>query len=46
LDFAGWRVNYDSNLLAMANLVLVPPAPWISEQELPPFQAPFWKKSK
>jgi hypothetical protein len=28
LDFAGWRVNYDSLLLALARLTLAPEAPW------------------
>ena len=30
--FAGWRVNYDSNLLALANLTSAPPAPWSSDR--------------
>jgi hypothetical protein len=29
-DFAGWRVNYDSVLLALARITVAPPAPWIS----------------
>jgi hypothetical protein len=28
LDFAGWRVNYDSLLLSLAWLTLAPEAPW------------------
>jgi hypothetical protein len=32
LDFAGWRVNYDTVLLAMANIVAAPPAPWSSDR--------------
>ena len=39
-DFAGWRVNYDVTLLALARLTLAPPAPWSSpempEQRRPP----------
>jgi hypothetical protein len=31
-DFAGWRVNYDSLLLALANLTMAPPAPWTGER--------------
>jgi hypothetical protein len=32
LDFAGWRVNYDPVLLALADLTMAPPAPWSSDQ--------------
>ncbi len=39
-DFAGWRVNYDTTLLALARLTMAPPAPWSSpempEQRRPP----------
>ena len=31
-DFAGWRVNYDTVLLALANLTSAPPAPWSSDR--------------
>ena len=31
-DFAGWRVNYDSTLLALANLTSAPSAPWSSDR--------------
>jgi hypothetical protein len=31
-DFAGWRVNYDSVLLALAGLVMAPEAPWSSDR--------------
>ena len=31
-DFAGWRVNYDSLLLALARLTLAPPSPWTGER--------------
>ena len=31
-DFAGWRVNYDSVLLALAGLVMAPFAPWSSDR--------------
>jgi hypothetical protein len=31
-DFAGWRVNYDTVLLAIANIVSAPPAPWSSDR--------------
>jgi hypothetical protein len=29
--FAGWRVNYDSMLLALARLTMAPECPWISD---------------
>lgn len=31
-DFAGWRVNYDTVLLALANLTSAPPAMWSSDR--------------
>jgi hypothetical protein len=31
-DFAGWRVNYDRALLALANLTMAPYAPWTSDR--------------
>ncbi len=31
-DFAGWRVNYDAPLLALAELTMAPDAPWLSEK--------------
>lgn len=31
-DFAGWRVNYDSVLLALAALTIAPNAPWSSDR--------------
>lgn len=31
-DFAGWRVNYDAVLLALANLTTAPPAEWSSDR--------------
>ncbi len=30
-NFAGWRVNYDSVLVALSRLTMAPPAPWISD---------------
>ncbi|HLF00416.1 MAG TPA: hypothetical protein VI547_00420 [Anaerolineales bacterium] len=39
-DWAGWRVNYDTVLLALAKLTMAPPAPWsgpeMREQRRPP----------
>jgi hypothetical protein len=31
-DFAGWRVNYDGVMLALAAMVRAPYAPWISDR--------------
>jgi hypothetical protein len=33
-DFAGWRVNYDAVLLALAKLTMAPYAPWSSDRAL------------
>lgn len=32
LDFAGWRVNYDTVLLALCHLTMAPYAPWSSDR--------------
>jgi hypothetical protein len=32
-DFAGWRVNYDTVLRALAKLTMAPEAPWISDRK-------------
>jgi hypothetical protein len=34
-DFAGWRVNYDTVLLALARLTAAPYAPWSSDRSIP-----------
>jgi hypothetical protein len=33
-DFAGWRVNYDRVLLALAALTMAPYAPWSSDRSM------------
>ncbi len=33
-DFSGWRVNYDTVLLALAELTMAPVAPWSSDRIL------------
>jgi hypothetical protein len=38
-DFAGWRVNYDTVLLELASLLMVPAAPWSSDRS-PAFRRP------
>jgi hypothetical protein len=45
-DFAGWRVNYDAPLLALADLVLAPPAPWTGERSLNLQPIPFTRKRR
>ena len=34
LAYSGWRVNYDRVLLALAELVMAPEAPWSSDRKL------------
>ncbi|MBK8026215.1 MAG: hypothetical protein IPK19_33715 [Chloroflexi bacterium] len=34
-DYAGWRVNYDRPLLALAAMTMAPYAPWVSDRSLP-----------
>jgi hypothetical protein len=34
-DFVGWRVNYDTVLLALAAMTMAPYAPWISDRSRP-----------
>lgn len=34
-DFAGWRVNYDDILVALASLSMAPSAPWSSDRAIP-----------
>ena len=36
-DFVGWRVNYDTVLLALADLTMAPYTPWVSDRSwIPP----------
>jgi hypothetical protein len=35
LDFAGWRVNYDSVLGALLVLTMAPPASWMGSNDIP-----------
>jgi hypothetical protein len=44
-DFAGWRVNYDVVLRALAGLVLAPEAPWSSDRAIYGRQS-IWLSSK
>jgi hypothetical protein len=40
IDFAGWRVNYDSVLLQLAQMVMAPPANWITDRGEQPRYVP------
>lgn len=42
-DFAGWRVNYDTVLIALATLTIAPPAPWTGERLLT-FDLPIFRR--
>jgi hypothetical protein len=39
-DFAGWRVNYDTVLVALAALTMAPMAPWSSDRSLRSWRPP------
>ena len=39
-DFAGWRVNYDTVLLALAEVTVAPYAPWSSDRSSPNHRRP------
>lgn len=39
-DFAGWRVNYDTVLLAMAEIIHAPFAPWTADRSPPDHARP------
>ena len=49
-DFAGWRVNYDTVLVAMAGLTAAPYAPWSSDRSLrnwrPPLFSLPWRRPR
>ncbi|MBT8166182.1 MAG: hypothetical protein KJP22_04575 [Acidimicrobiia bacterium] len=40
IDWAGWRVNYDTVLLQLAELTLAPYAPWTSDRSSPSHRQP------
>ncbi len=37
-DYAGWRVNYDRPLIALARIITAPYAPWVSDRALSDMQ--------
>ena len=39
-DFAGWRVNYDTVLLALADVTVAAYAPWTSDRSAPDHERP------
>lgn len=39
-DYAGWRVNYDVVLLALAQITMAPYAPWTSDRSSPSHSQP------
>ena len=39
-DFAGWRVNYDTPLLSLAEMTVAPYAPWTSDRSAPDHRQP------
>jgi hypothetical protein len=39
-DFAGWRVNYETVLIALAGLTMAPYAPWSSDRSLKDWRPP------
>jgi len=44
-DFVGWRVNYDTVLLALAGLTMAPYAPWSSDRSLRYRRPPLTRKA-
>lgn len=44
LDFAGWRVNYDTVLVALAGLTVAPLAPWSSDRSLMDWRPPLLRR--
>jgi hypothetical protein len=42
IDFAGWRVNYDTVLIKLAGLVAAPLAPWSSDRGLRDYRPPLF----
>jgi hypothetical protein len=44
IDFAGWRVNYDVPLVALAGLTVAPVAPWSSDRGIPNIRPPIFRR--
>jgi hypothetical protein len=45
-DFAGWRVNYDRVLIALAGLTMAPFAPWSSDRSLRDWRPPLIQRRR
>lgn len=47
-DYAGWRVNYDAVLLALAALTMAPYSPWVSDRSLrlSPVRSQLWSEAR
>jgi hypothetical protein len=50
-DFAGWRVNYDTVLLALAHMTMAPNTPWITDRGdrprfVPPITLPWVERKR
>ncbi len=45
-DFAGWRVNYDAVLIALAGLTIAPYAPWVSDRSLRAWRPPIVRRGR
>src|SRR5205085_6378380 len=43
-DFAGWRVNYDDVLIALAGLTIAPVAPWSSDRAVQDWVPPLVRR--
>ncbi len=43
-DYRGWRVNYDTVLLALAGLTIAPYSPWVSDRSLPYSRPPLTRR--
>jgi hypothetical protein len=46
LDFAGWRVNYDVPLIALAGLTVAPVAPWSSDRGISNIRPPIFRRAR
>jgi hypothetical protein len=44
VDFAGWRVNYDVALIALAGLTVAPIAPWSSDRGIANIRPPIFRR--
>jgi hypothetical protein len=45
-EFKGWRVNYDTVLLALSGLTIAPYAQWVSDRSLPYRRPPLRRKGR